>query len=111
MNIFVSYTTRNNEVTKNSLINFSNKINSFGKIFVDLIDNNSVDKQARIINELETTHLLILIKSQSTLNSDWVKFELDCAEKLNIPVIEFDITEIDALSQKEIEIKINTYCK
>jgi hypothetical protein len=49
MNIFISYTTRNNEVTIDSLISFSNKINSFGKIFIDLIDNNSIDKQGRIV--------------------------------------------------------------
>lgn len=106
MNIFVSYTTRNNEVTINSLINFSNKISSFGKIFIDLIDNNSIDRQGRIIDELKTTELLILIKSQSILNSEWVKFELDSANKLNIPIIEFDITEINDLTEQEIEKKI-----
>lgn len=106
MNIFVSYTTRDNEVTINSLINFSNKINSFGKIFIDLIDNNSNDKQGRIIEELNKTELLILIKSKSILNSEWVKFELDSAEKLNIPVIEFDISEIDALTEHDIEERI-----
>lgn len=106
MNIFVSYTTRNNEVTINSLINFSNKINSFGKIFIDLIDNNSNDKQGRIIEELNKTELLILIKSKSILNSEWVKFELESAEKRNIPVIEFDISEIDGLTEYDIEERI-----
>ncbi|MDN3671563.1 hypothetical protein QWY99_00595 [Flavobacterium branchiarum] len=107
MNIFVSYTTRNNEVTKKNLMNFSKKINSLGKIFIDLIDNKSVDKQGRIVKELKTAQLLILIKSQSTLNSEWVKFELNCAKRLCIPVIEFDVNEIDDLTQQEIEEKIN----
>lgn len=111
MNIFVSYTTRNNEVTIISLINFSNKINSFGKIFIDLIDNNSEDKQARIIEELKTTNLLILIKSKSTYNSEWVNFELQTAKQLNIPVIEFDIVKIDNLSEEEIGRKINKKIK
>ncbi len=106
MNIFVSYTTRNNEVTVESLINFSNKLNSFGKIFIDLFDNDSIDKQGRIIEELGTTNLLILIKSESTLNSEWVKFELDSAKKLKIPVIEFHIAEIDNLTRNDIEDKI-----
>ena len=107
MNIFVSYTTRNNEVTVASLINFSNKINSFGTIFIDLIDNNSQDKQGRIIEELKKTDLLILIESKSTYNSEWVNFELETAKQLNIPVIEFDIVKIDYLSEEEIGRKIN----
>lgn len=82
MNIFVSYTTRNNEVTTDSLVDFSNKINAYGKVFIDLLDNNSTDKQERIINELEKSDLLILIKSLSSLNSEWVKFELETANKL-----------------------------
>lgn len=106
MNIFVSYTTRNNEVTINSLINFSNKINSFGKVFIDILDNDSEDKQGRIIEELKSTELLILIKSQSSLNSEWVKYELDTAHNLNIPVVIFDITEIDKLSLQEIQKRI-----
>lgn len=106
MNIFVSYTTRNNEVTINSLNNFSNKINSIGKIFIDLIDNDSNDKQGRIIEELKSTELLILIKSQSSLNSEWVKFELETAQKSNIPVIVFDITEIEHLTSQEIKKRI-----
>ncbi|HEY1194790.1 hypothetical protein [Flavobacterium sp.] len=106
MNIFVSYTTRNNEVTINSLISFSNKISSFGKIFIDLIDNNSNDKQGRIVEELKRTELFFLIKSQSSLNSEWVKFELESADKLKIPVIEFDITEIGSLTEDEIGARI-----
>ena len=103
MNIFVSYTTRNNEVTINSLIDFSNKISSFGKIFIDLIDNNSEDKQSRVVEELKKAEILILIKSKSIFNSEWVKFELDSANEMNIPIIEFDINDIDNLTEQEIE--------
>ncbi len=106
MNIFVSYTTQNNEVTVDSLINFSNKINSFGKIFIDIINNDSIDKQGRIVEELESSNLLILIKSESTLNSEWVKFELENAKRKGIPVIEFHIDEIETLTTKDIENKI-----
>ena len=106
MNIFVSYTTRNNEVTINSLINFSNKINSLGKIFIDLIDNNSDDKQNRVVKELEKAELLILIKSKSVLSSEWVKFEIESANEKNIPIIEFNINDIDNLTEQEIANRI-----
>lgn len=111
MNIFFSYTTRNSEVTIDSLVNFSKRISSFGKVFIDLIDNNSKDKQKRIVDELEKTELLILIKSQSTFNSEWVKFEIKSAEKLNIPIIEFDISEIEDLSDHELEKRIHQLVK
>jgi|688.fasta_scaffold494231_2 hypothetical protein len=109
MNIFVCYTTRNNEVTANSLIDFSNKINSYGNVFVDLLDNDSNDKQKRIINELKKSNLLILIKSESSLNSEWVKFELETADKLNIPVIEFLIDDLYNLTQEKIGQVINNH--
>lgn len=107
MKIFVSYTTRNNEVTVESLITFYNKLNSFGQIFIDLINNDSNDKQNRIIEELKKTDLLILIKSQSTFNSEWVKFELEKANELNIPLLIFDITEIEYLTVHDIEKRIH----
>ena len=106
MNIFVSYTTRNNEVTVDSLISFSNKLNSFGRIFIDIINNDSIDKQGRIIEELEKANLLIFIKSESALDSEWVKFELNIAKKMKIPVIEFHIGDIDSLTRSDIENKI-----
>lgn len=107
MNIFVSYTTRNNEVTTNSLTDFSNKINSYGKVFIDLLDNDSINKQMRVINELEKSDLLILIKSPSSLSSEWVKFELETANKLKIPVIEFSIEDLDKQTKERIGQIIN----
>ncbi len=109
MNIFVSYTTRNNEVTTDSLVDFSNKINAYGKVFIDLLDNNSTDKQERIINELEKSDLLILIKSLSSLNSEWVKFELETANKLKIPVIEFLVEDLRNLTKEKIGQIIDSY--
>lgn len=106
MNIFVSYTTRNNEVTIHSLINFSNKISPFGKIFIDLIDNDSNDKQGRIIEELKNCTLMFLIRSESILESYWVKFELHAASKLKIPIIEFDIAELEVITEEEIQKRI-----
>jgi len=111
MNIFVSYTTRDNEVTINSLIDFSNKINSLGKIFIDLIDNNSDDKQNRIVEELKKADILILIKSKSIFDSEWVKFEIESANEKNIPIIEFNINDINSLTEQGIENRITTEMK
>ncbi len=107
MNIFVSYTTRNNEVTINSLVDLSNKLNSFGKVFIDLLDNDSADKQQRVIDELERSDLLILIKSLSTLDSEWVTYEVIRAKDLNIPIIELSISELDDISGNELNEKVS----
>lgn len=109
MKIFISYTTRNNEVTKSSLINFSNKVSSFGQVFIDLLDNNSLNKQRRIIEELEKSDILLLIKSESTFKSEWVKLELEGAKKMELPVIEFQISEIENLTEEAIKERISNF--
>lgn len=111
MNIFISYTTRNNEVTKNALISISNKLKLFGNVFIDLLHNNSIDKQERIVTELKNSDLLILIKSASTLNSEWVRFELETVKKINIPIIELSIEEVEQITFIEIKEKLEKYRK
>lgn len=106
MNIFISYTTINNEVTFDSLIKLSNKLKIFGRIFIDMIHNDSIDKQARVVEELEVSNLLILIKTESSLDSEWVKFELDSAKKKKIPIIEFSCSEISNMTNQEIENRL-----
>lgn len=108
MNIFVSYTRINDEVTLNSLLEFSKLINLVGRVFIDILDNNSADKQKRVLTELENSDLLILIKSKSTFNSNWVKLELTTAKTLNIPVVEISINKIDQLTVKELNEIINS---
>jgi hypothetical protein len=58
---------------------------------------------------LKKSNLLILIKSESSLNSEWVKFELETADKLNIPVIEFLIDDLYNLTQEKIGQVINNH--
>jgi hypothetical protein len=108
MNIFVSYTRINDEVTLHSLIEFSKLVRLFGKVFIDILDNNSTDKQKRVLTELENSELLILIKSENTFNSNWVKLELNTAKTLNIPVVEISINHIDKLTEKELHEVINS---
>lgn len=106
MKIFVSYTTRNNEVSVESLIDFSNKLSSFGYVFIDVIHNDSADKQGRVIDELMTTNLLILIKSESSSTSEWVQFEIESAEKMQIPIVQFHVNEIELLTEFDIAKKM-----
>jgi hypothetical protein len=109
MNIFISYTTINNEVNFDLLIKLSVKLEIFGRIFIDMIHNDSIDKQSRVVEELEVSNLLILIKTESSLNSEWVKFELDSAKKMDIPIIEFSCSEISNMTIHEIKNRLKDY--
>lgn len=106
MKIFVSYTTRNNELSKQTLITLAAKLVSFSDVFIDLIHNVSVDRQARVEKELQSADVLILIKSKSTLSSEWVQFELDSAEGNCIPIVEFSLKELEHLTTCQIKDRI-----
>ena len=97
MKYFVSYTTIDEEITKEVLINISNKIKEIGEVFIDIIDNNSIDKQARVLSEFDNSDVLLLIKTKNIYNSNWVKLELQRAESNNIPVKAISINTLNQL--------------
>lgn len=110
MKIFVSYTVRDKEITPDVLYQFSQNIRCLGNVFVDLLDNDSEDKQKRVISELKSSDLIVLIKSASIFSSKWVQFELEMGNNLQIPIVEIKAIDIPCLNQKEICALINN-CK
>lgn len=98
MKYFVSYTTRDAEITRDLLFLFSKKLKDFGDVFIDIIDNNSTDKQARVIEELDCSDLIILVESKSTYESQWVALEISRAISQQIPIKVFSINEIERFS-------------
>ena len=94
MKYFVCYTTRDEEVTISLLEIFSKKLSNHGDVFIDIIDNNSTDKQLRVINELESSDLVILIESKSIYQSEWVALEINKAKSRKIPIRIVPIEEL-----------------
>ncbi|MFJ7106393.1 TIR domain-containing protein [Pseudomonas sp. NPDC098740] len=84
--IFVSYTTRDAIINRDSLACFLRPISTFGKPFIDLIHNNSKYRQARVEAELKSSNLLLLLETKSTKQSQWVQWEIKTAEAYGIPV-------------------------
>lgn len=82
MRYFVSYTTKDKVITKELLTKFSYKLKENGEVYIDLIDNDSENKQERVLVELDKCDTFILIESKSIYNSNWVKIELDRAKYL-----------------------------
>jgi hypothetical protein len=92
--IFISYTVRDGKIDKAFLLDLEKAIVKTTPVYIDMLHNDSLDKQNRVINELKKSDLLFLIKTDEINNSEWVKKEIHLAESLNIPIFEFDYEEL-----------------
>jgi hypothetical protein len=86
MKHFVCYTTRDKEVNSTFLQSFSNVLKKEGEVFIDLIDNDSEDKQCRVLSELDNSDILVLIETSNIYKSEWVSIELERAKAKGIPI-------------------------
>jgi hypothetical protein len=92
---FISYTVRDGVITEDILKRVKKYYNQFGTTFIDLLDNDSEEKQSRVYYELEKSDVLILIKTPGITDSNWVKKELKRANEQNIPINEIDLTDLN----------------
>jgi len=92
--IFLSYTTRDGLINKTFLLNLEKMFPLFSSVYIDLIHNNSLDKQKRVISELKKSDILFLIKTDDTYKSEWVNKELEIAKKINIPIYELNYNKL-----------------
>lgn len=93
-NIFVSYTVRDNIITLDFLRSIEKMLLMFGTPFIDLLHNDSINKQDRIEKELAKSNCLILINTILAKKSNWVIKELSIAKDRNIPIYEFEYNNI-----------------
>ncbi|WP_249038359.1 TIR domain-containing protein [Rahnella variigena] len=104
MNIFVSYTTRDDYIDKELLESISDVLSTVGHCYIDLLHNTAKDKQRHVEFMLLQANLIILIASNSIFSSKWVRWELEEAKKRSIPIIivkaEFD--KINTLKNLEL---------
>jgi len=94
MKYFVSYTTRDKEVTVDLLKSLSRLLERDGDVFIDIINNDSLDKQKRVITELDDCDILVLLETENVYSSTWVSYELERAFKNNIPIKKIRISDI-----------------
>lgn len=95
MKHFVCYTTRDKEVNFELLQSFSNELKKMGDVFIDLIDNDSEDKQSRVLSELDSSDVLVLIETSNIYKSEWVTIELNRAKEKGIPIRTVKASEIE----------------
>jgi len=94
LKIFISYTVRDGLISKEVLEKLQATMLGDCNVYIDLLDNDSVDKQARVENELRMSDLVVIIKTININKSEWVKREINLANKYNIPIVEFNYKEL-----------------
>ncbi len=87
MVFFVSYTTRDHYVDRQLLESMCEVLCEYGSCYIDLLHNNSSDKQRHVEIMLSQSNLLLLVSSSSIGKSEWVRWELAEAERISIPII------------------------
>lgn len=115
MKLFISYTTRDRKVNKELLTRLDNELSEFENVYIDLIHNDSLNKQKRVFEELEFADQIILIETEKVYQSNWVKAELERAKHLKKEVVKISLTELMVYLNPEISIGKNqlltTYIK
>ena len=103
MKIFVSYTTRDSSIN----LAFLNKLNlllsEYWQVYIDLIHNDSQNKQRRVLREIDYCDLMLLIETKGTFKSDWVKVELNRAEELRKEVTKISFKDLlEIIDEQEV---------
>lgn len=99
MLVFCSYTLRDGLVTIEKLKSLKELISKSAVCYVDILDNDSIDKQERVVEELGKAQLLLVLKSPDLKKSAWVKEEYRIANEKKIPIVEINIEQINEIQE------------
>ena len=99
MLVFCSYTLRDGLVTIEKLRKLKELISKSADCYIDILDNDSIDKQERVVEELNKAQLVLLLMSPDLKKSVWVKEEYRIANEKKIPIVEININHINDLQE------------
>jgi len=86
--LFLSYTTRDAEVDQALLHQLAESLSSAYDLYIDLLHNDSNEKQERVIFELERADQVLILGSDSITKSGWAMYERARALELGIEILE-----------------------
>ncbi len=95
--IFISYTLRDNEIGVEFLNRFKQALNLFNDVdtFIDIIDNNGTENhQEYIFGWIKKADYICLIETKQVYFSEWVRKEIDAANKFRIPIIKISVQDV-----------------
>ena len=99
MLVFCSYTLRDGLVTIEKLRKLKELISKYADCYIDILDNDSIDKQERVVEELNKAQLVLVLMSPDLKKSVWVKEEYRIANEKKIPIVEININHINDLQE------------
>ena len=99
MLVFCSYTLRDGLVTIEKLRKLKELISKSADCYIDILDNDSIDKQKRVLEELSKAQLVLVLMSPDLKKSVWVKEEYRIANEKKIPIVEININHINDLQE------------
>ena len=94
MLVFCSYTLRDGLVTIEKLRKLKELISKSADCYIDILDNDSIDKQERVVEELSKA-----LMSPDLKKSAWVKEEYRIANEKKIPIVEININHINDIQE------------
>ena len=97
MLIFVSYTLKDGVLTIEKLKRIKKIISIYTTCYIDILDNDGENKQEYLINKLEKSRLMIVLRTPKINESEWVNKEYEIAKKNNIPIVEIVPNKINKL--------------
>ncbi|WP_420791205.1 TIR domain-containing protein [Enterovibrio gelatinilyticus] len=80
---------------------------AFSEPYIDLLHNDSLDKQARVKDELINSDVILLLESDAISDSPWVQWEIETATSLGIVVKPICIRN-QSLNQRSIQALIES---
>jgi hypothetical protein len=111
MKIFISYTTRDHYIDRELLVRASKVVSNYGSHYIDLLHNNSFNKQLYVELMLSQANFLVLLESKSIRTSEWVQWELREAELKGIPVIRIPATSDQEQTIRNLKFELASELK
>ena len=103
--IFVSYTRRDKYVDIDLLIRVNDLIANSHYCYIDALHNDSEEKQRRVESELMSSSIMLLLRSCSVKESNWVSREIEIALQNGISRIDVQISRDSTYEMIEGQIK------
>lgn len=91
--LFFSYTLRDGMVNDSLLSEIYTILVKTFDVFIDLLHNDSTDKQTRVLNELKSSQYVFVLKTPMIEESSWVGIEIAETKKMGIPLFFIDLKE------------------
>jgi len=106
--IFVIYTTIDSYINKELLLKINEDLKQYGNVFIDLIHNNSENKQEYVLQMLYESSHIVIVETPKIRESKWAQMELKIAGEQKKTILGYYTLKVIGEKPKiEFELKNN----